>query len=43
MKASAELSKSFDILPNGPNSAEADQTPPNEEQKSNQSPIKTQE
>ena len=38
----ADLSWSFDILEDGPNSAEDDQTPPNEARKANQSPIKTQ-
>ena len=41
----AELSLSYEILPSpedGPNSAEDDQTPPNEARKANQSPIKTQ-
>ncbi len=42
-----DLSSSYDILPSsreddGPNSAEGDQTPPNEERKASQSPIKTQ-
>jgi hypothetical protein len=41
----ADLSLSYDVLPSpedGPNSAEDDQTPPNEVRKANQSPIKTQ-
>lgn len=47
MKAITDLSLSYDILPSsreddGPNSAEGDQTPPNEERKASQSPIKTQ-